>query len=141
MRSAGRIRRKATSGNLSRTSLIFSPFCPMIVRWNFCSTIRSLVRSFSWRQNRQRLSDGVFFSVHKTRVNLDGVLTILWTISMSSLRASWTPLGSPSILTSPLRSESWGIRTDTLYCSLIRLTDQQQKGKNTISYFIFGLII
>lgn len=41
---------------------------------------------------------------------------------MSSLRASWTPLGSPSIRTRLLRSESWGIRTDTLYCSLIRLT-------------------
>ncbi|KAF3837069.1 hypothetical protein F7725_004533, partial [Dissostichus mawsoni] len=41
---------------------------------------------------------------------------------MSSLRAIWTPFGSPSIRTRPLRSESWGIRTDTLYCSLIRLT-------------------
>lgn len=27
--------KRRTSGNLSRTSLIFSPFWPMIVRWNF----------------------------------------------------------------------------------------------------------
>lgn len=36
-----------TSGNFSRISRIRSPFCPMMVRWNFCSMIRSLVRSFS----------------------------------------------------------------------------------------------
>lgn len=42
----------------------------------------------------------------QTQMNSEGMFTILWTISMSSLRASWTPLGSPSILTSPLRSES-----------------------------------
>ena len=41
------VRQVSTSGNFSRTSLIFSPFWPMMVRWNFCSIIRSLVRSFS----------------------------------------------------------------------------------------------
>lgn len=85
----------------------------------------------------QSKATGVFFLAYKPHVNLDGMLTILWTISMSSLRASWTPLGSPSILTNPLRSESWGIRTDTLYCSLIRLTDQQQEG-NTHS--VIGIL-
>lgn len=50
---------------------------------------------------------------------------------MSSRRASWTPLGSPSIRTRLLRSESWGIRTDTLYCSLMRLTEA--KGKQSTS--------
>lgn len=36
-----------TSGNLSRISLIFSPFCPMMARWKRCSMIMSFVRSFS----------------------------------------------------------------------------------------------
>lgn len=62
-------------------------------------------------------------------------LTILWTISMSSRRASWTPLGSPSIRTRLLRSESWGIRTDTLYCSLMRLTEARGK-KSTSRRFL-----
>lgn len=75
-----------------------------------------------------------------SELGMHGMFTILWTISMSSLRASWTPLGSPSILTSPLRSESWGIRTDTLYCSLIRLTGQQQEG-NTHSFISFMELI
>lgn len=36
-----------TSGNLSRISLTFSPFCPMMARWKRCSMIMSFVRSFS----------------------------------------------------------------------------------------------
>lgn len=118
--------RAFTSGNLSRTSLIFSPFWPMIVRWNFCSTIRSLVRSFSWKWGEKKCERATLESVYRTSLGYP-ILTILWTISMSSLRASWTPFGSPSIRTRPLRSESWGIRTNTLYCSLIRLTVVRMK--------------
>lgn len=66
-------------------------------------------------------------------------LTIRWAMSISSLRASCTPWGSPSIRTSPQRSESWGILTDTLYCSFIRFT----KGKvpnNSIFYSFIHLL-
>lgn len=124
-----------TSGNLSRTSLIFSPFWPMIVRWSFCSTIKSLVRSFSWTEKKKTHSRYVY-NINTFILHTNQPVTILWTISMSSLRASWTPLGSPSIRTRPLRSESWGIRTDTLYCSLIRLTEvkrKQQGGKDHVT--------
>lgn len=51
-------------------------------------------------------------------------LTMRWAMSISSRRARCTPWGSPSMRTSPQRSESWGIRTDTLYSSLIRFTER-----------------
>lgn len=64
--SKGQGKHLFTSGNLSRTSLIFSPFWPMIVRWNFCSTIRSLVRSFSWKQEKKSAN----ISDHRTFCSL-----------------------------------------------------------------------
>lgn len=79
------------------------------------ATLESVYGGFFWFMPTIRMNEWM-------NLNFDPILTILWTISMSSLRASWTPLGSPSMRTRPLRSESCGIRTDTLYCSLIRLT-------------------
>lgn len=132
----------STSGNLSRTSLIFSPFCPMMVRWNFCSMIRSFVRSFSYSvKNARKLqtlnhADGLIMPYRMPLFYHLVRLTIRWAMSISSLRASCTPWGSPSIRTNPQRSESWGILTDTLYCSFIRFTREKHQRKSIIYSFV-----
>lgn len=45
----------------------------MIVRWNFCSTIRSLVRSFSWRLGEKKCEQRLCANLGKGGCNV-GVL-------------------------------------------------------------------